>query len=56
MNEAAFLINIKRCKKILGESGILKKVNVRNVNCVHIKNTVMYFELPHRRRIMQRLS
>ena len=31
MNEAAFLINIKRCKKILGESGILKKANVRKL-------------------------
>ena len=53
MNEAAFLINIKRCKKILGESGILKKVNVTNVQLCTYKK---YFELPHRRRIMQRLS
>ena len=38
MNEAAFLINIKRCKKILGESGILKKVNVTNVQlCTYKK-------------------
>ena len=36
MNEAAFLINIKRCKKILGESGILKKVNV----LVYLENQI----------------
>lgn len=38
MNEATFLINIKRCKKILGESGILKKVNVTKVQlCTYKK-------------------
>ena len=31
MNEAAFLINIKKCKTILNEYNLLKKVNLKNI-------------------------
>ena len=37
MNEAAFLININKCKKLLKEYGILKKINLRNIQMCSYK-------------------